>query len=328
MAQHDYDLVDAPPLTVRTELNSILSAILTTNSGPLPPTETYKGELWFNNDPANTVGVLQLRNSDGTAWGGIPVDVEFLPLSGGTVGALTVQGTFSNPEYDKLRVNRIGNAAPGSAETGMLWYDTSVSPAVLRVYTKGGTWVNAVDMATPTFLDALTITASGSGNAHIILQSQGVQRYIYNEHGNDRTNFWTPGSGLAATFQDDGNAYFAAIGYVYNALAAKQPALGFTPIRQTGGNKIIIGYSTPHLWVDNVDQGTILFGAATPQYFNRADVGALTYAHPGAAVAGNGTVSGSTMTYVPDNASVGVGTWRNLQGTMTATQTGIFQRIA
>lgn len=329
--QHDYDLVDAPPLTVRTEFNSILSAVLTTNSGPLPPPETYKGQLWFKDD----TGVLQLNNSDGTAWSGIPVDVDFLPVSGGTVtGGLTVQGTFSNPEYDAIRVNRISNGAPGSPLLGMLWYDTSVNPAVLRVRNKSNAWANSVDMATPTFLDAMTVTASGTGNSHLILNSQGNARYIYNEVGNDRTNFWhwdagAPSGALSATFQDDGNAYFAAIGYVYNALAAKQANLGFTPIRQTGGNKIMVGYSTPHLWVDNADQGTILFGTPTATFLNRADVGALTYCRSSVAVGAGGTVAGTNLTYLPDAVNIGVGTWRNLQGTLVAgSSAAIMQRIA
>lgn len=333
MAQHDYDLVDAPTLTVRSELNSILTAVLTTNSGPLAPTETYKGQLWFDNDdPTYGIGVLQIMNSAGTAWSGIPVDVDYLPVAGGTVGALTVNGTFSNPDYDKAKGSYIGTAAPGSPLAGMLWYDTSVSPAVLRVRNPGNSaWVVAADMATPTFSNSMTVTASASGNAHIALISQGTYRFIYNDHANDRMVLQAnPPNTWAAILNDAGDLQLR----IHNGatlksqLDLKQASLGFTPIRRTGSNGIIIGYATPHIWVDGVDQGTILFGTPPPPLLQRAEVGAFTYATATAAVTQGGTIAGTSLAYYPDGVNVAVGTWRSMQTAMNSGVQGIFQRIA
>lgn len=340
MAQHDYDLVNAPTLSVRAELNSILTAILTSNSGPLPPTEVYKGELWFDNDdPTGGVGVLQINTSTTTtpAWAGIPVDVDYLPLSGGTItGGLTVQGTFSNPDYDKAKGSYQGTAAPGNSDTGQLWYDTSVSPAVLKIKNPGDTaFIAAADMATPTFTDAMTVTGSAAGNnAHFVLLSQGTYRYIYNDIAGHRIILQSnPPNTWAAILSDAGDMYLR----IHNGatlksqLDAKQAALGFTPIRRTGGNGIIIGYSSPHLWIDGVDQGLILFGTPAAPVHQRAEIGALTMAYALAAVGVNGTLPGTSMRYYPTtqlSELVNVGTWRNLQTNLAVNSFGIFQRIA
>lgn len=336
MAQHDYDLVNAPPLTLRSEFNSVLEAVLSTNSGPLAPTTFYAGQLWFRSSDST----LWLRHSTNPVWTQISLDVAFLPLSGGVIagnpagGNLNVTGSFSNPDFDRLRVNYIGAAAPSTPLTGMLWYDTSVTPNVLRVRNKtNSAWLAALDMATPVFVDAMSVVASAAGNAHLVLQSQGVQRLIYNEPANDRLNFYLPTTSTAAALTDAGVLSLKGNGYASLAAAINglQPALGYTPIQQTGAVVPAIGGNPPHLYRAGVDQGAIVYGPPTALLLERAAIGALTYGGPASGygtVPADGTISGANLTYMPGRTVVGVGTWRNLQAAIAYADIGIFQRIA
>lgn len=64
MAQHDYDVANGTGAAVRADLNSVLDAIVSLNSGTSAPTTTFAYQLWYD----TTVGVLRIRNSSNTAW--------------------------------------------------------------------------------------------------------------------------------------------------------------------------------------------------------------------------------------------------------------------
>lgn len=65
MSQHDYDIADASGAVVRADINSVLEAIASLNSGATAPSVTFAGMLWY--DTAN--GVVKQRNAANTAWG-------------------------------------------------------------------------------------------------------------------------------------------------------------------------------------------------------------------------------------------------------------------
>ncbi len=64
MAQHDYVIANADGATVRSDLNSSLSAIVTNNSGASAPSTTYANMWWY--DTSNSI--LKRRNAANTAW--------------------------------------------------------------------------------------------------------------------------------------------------------------------------------------------------------------------------------------------------------------------
>jgi hypothetical protein len=67
MAQStDYVLDNQPPASLRAELNQILQAIVTGNSGPTPPTVTYPGMPWENT--STSPPTLNRRNLANSAW--------------------------------------------------------------------------------------------------------------------------------------------------------------------------------------------------------------------------------------------------------------------
>lgn len=64
MPQHDYEIANAPGAAVRSDLNAVLQAIATLNSGPTPPVTTFAHMLWFDENE----GVLKQRNATNTGW--------------------------------------------------------------------------------------------------------------------------------------------------------------------------------------------------------------------------------------------------------------------
>lgn len=63
---NDYSLDNQPPASFRSELNLILQAIATGNSGPTAPTTTYPGMVWENT--STSPPTLNRRNLANSAW--------------------------------------------------------------------------------------------------------------------------------------------------------------------------------------------------------------------------------------------------------------------
>jgi len=89
MSQHDYNLVDQPGASFRSDLNAALVAIVSNNSGATAPSPTFAFQIWAD----TTAAQLKLRNSANTAWLVIgALDTAYLGLlSSASIGS-TVQG--------------------------------------------------------------------------------------------------------------------------------------------------------------------------------------------------------------------------------------------
>lgn len=64
MAQHDYNLANQQGAAFRTDLNNALGAIGSSNSGPLAPTTTFPGMMWFD----TTANLIKVRDEANTSW--------------------------------------------------------------------------------------------------------------------------------------------------------------------------------------------------------------------------------------------------------------------
>ena len=77
MSQHDYDIENSDGASFRANLNAVLAAILSMNSGSGEPTATAAYMLWAD----TSTGTLKQRNSTNTGWvrlfnlGGPPLPV-------------------------------------------------------------------------------------------------------------------------------------------------------------------------------------------------------------------------------------------------------------
>lgn len=87
MAQHDYDLANAAGAVFRADINSVLSAVVSLNSGGTEPTVKFAHMFWM--DTANSI--LKKRNAANTAWTSV---LEFIDGSSTVdfLGSLDISG--------------------------------------------------------------------------------------------------------------------------------------------------------------------------------------------------------------------------------------------
>ncbi len=64
MAQHDYVIDNQTFPNTRTDINNVLQAIVSANSGGTQPSTRYAYQLWY--DTGNNI--LKIRNADNDAW--------------------------------------------------------------------------------------------------------------------------------------------------------------------------------------------------------------------------------------------------------------------
>ncbi len=110
MSQHDYVLDNASGLLFRADLNNVLQAIATNNSGNTAPTETYPFQFWVDTSGANPI--LKQRNAADSAWITVGrTDLEGFGLSGAPASA----------------------SAPADVYPYRLWIDTSGANPILKI---------------------------------------------------------------------------------------------------------------------------------------------------------------------------------------------------
>jgi len=107
MAQHDYVIDNGSGAAVRADLNSVLSAVASTNSGATAPSTTFAHMLWM--DTANNL--LKKRNGANTGW--------------------VIVAAF-NDDDDTLTVRRSANVAVTASGT-VQGDGTAVTTEVIRI---------------------------------------------------------------------------------------------------------------------------------------------------------------------------------------------------
>lgn len=90
MAQHDYNIANGSGLTVRTDMNAVLLAILTNNSGATAPTTTQPFMWWYD----TTTSLLKIRNAGNTAWDTI------VPITAALASNLATARTINGVSFD------------------------------------------------------------------------------------------------------------------------------------------------------------------------------------------------------------------------------------
>jgi hypothetical protein len=99
MAQHDYNIANQTPAAFRADINSLLEAIVSNNSGATAPSNTFATQFWAD----TTTGILKIRNAANNAWVSLftlaDVNGGLLSLAGGTMTAplILANGTAALP---------------------------------------------------------------------------------------------------------------------------------------------------------------------------------------------------------------------------------------
>lgn len=144
--QHDYDLANASGLVFRGDLNDVLEAIATGNSGTTAPTTTFPFMRWFD----TTTGKLKIRNAANSAWIEILLDTARAYGGLGIVGferlAKTATYTVANSDKGKTIACSstpydldINSPASYDADFGFIAVNESTSRALRIDFASGGT---------------------------------------------------------------------------------------------------------------------------------------------------------------------------------------------
>jgi hypothetical protein len=98
-------LANSAGATFRTNLNTILAALFSENSGATAPTVTVAGMVWF--DTTTAPGVLKVRNSTDAGWISINA-TDFATLAEALAGTLTTKAI--NPDVLKKILDGVASA--------------------------------------------------------------------------------------------------------------------------------------------------------------------------------------------------------------------------
>lgn len=109
MAQHDYNIANDSGANVRADINNVLTAIKTLNSGSSAPSSTAPGMSWFDTSNSNT-WYWKLRNNADDAWifvGALDVATDvFQPM----IGADELETYLTNNFYTETEMNSLLSA--------------------------------------------------------------------------------------------------------------------------------------------------------------------------------------------------------------------------
>ena len=154
MAQHDYNIANQTAANARTDINNVLSAIATNNSGTSAPSTTFANQWWYDTDAF----ILYIRANGNDAW----IPVAYLDQTNDRFRILedtqvvNTSGTFSGI---------LGGQATGTWETGTGGVESLISPAKLKAAIVAQPTVTIVRGSTSTNTTALTHTVThGQGS--------------------------------------------------------------------------------------------------------------------------------------------------------------------
>ena len=236
MAQHDYNIANASFPTVRTDINNVLSAVNSSNSGSSRPSSAVAGTIWLDTSGAATAQLLKMY--DGAA----------------DITLATINFTANTVDFQDSDAGGVSFKQEG----------TNFSNSLLVGHSTTGT-LNAADGNTGVGLEALDALTSGDNNVALGYQClSGVTTGSNNVAiGKSASATTTAGVGIVASgyfanFYNGTGTGTTALGFktlfgasgqnhVYNTAIGHEAGLGNT----TGGYNIFIGKNSG----DNITSG-------------------------------------------------------------------------
>lgn len=141
MPQHDYDIANQSGANFRSDINNVLQAIVTKNSGNTAPSATFAYMWWL--DTSGAFPVLKIRNGANNAW------IE--------CGRVDLANFGINPTV-------VSSTAPVTPQAGQFWVDTSGANPILKIRNVGNTaWVDLGRVDTANLGALLTTGGAMSG---------------------------------------------------------------------------------------------------------------------------------------------------------------------
>jgi len=228
MAQHDYNIANASFPTVRTDINNVLSAINSSNSGTSRPSSAVAGTIWLDTSGAATAQLLKLY--DGAAditLATVNFTANTVDFQDSDAGGVTFKQEGTNFTNSLL----VGHATTGTLNSAT--ENTGVGISALDAITSGISNTAIGKGAGSTLTTSSNNTLAGKNSAFSLLSGNGRNTNVgsssgyYNKTGTDNVSV-----GNAALFG------------ATNQSNSKNTALGSysSQLITTGSNNITIGY--------------------------------------------------------------------------------------
>lgn len=183
MSQHDYSIANQTGLEFRADMNNVLAAIVTDNSGSTEPATTFPGMVW--RDTSVSPSVLKKRNDANDAWvtiltaageaisGASTASAQRTALGLGSAATLTagtsagnlvqLNGTGQLPAVDGSLLTGIANNSPSLFykvdNTTVVFTKTGNGTATIKAGTQVYVSGTVVTFATDTSITMPTLTA-------------------------------------------------------------------------------------------------------------------------------------------------------------------------
>ena len=188
MAQHDYVIDNQSFPATRTDINNVLLAISSTNSGTSAPSTTYANQLWYD----TSANKLYIRNEDNDAWiplflldqsndvaGTLATEIDVEDASGtDTAGtALTIKGgagTGTGAGGSIIFQTADGAGSTGSSVNAHVTVVTITDDGKVGIGTDTPDTIAEIRGANPIVTIRDTETSSGSAEATLRLAETGA----------------------------------------------------------------------------------------------------------------------------------------------------------
>jgi len=121
MAQHDYNIANQTAANARTDINNVLSAIATNNSGTSAPSTTFANQWWYDTDAF----ILYIRANGNDAW----IPVAYLDQ---TNDKFRILDDTQVVDTSGTQTGLLGDQATSTWETGTGTTESLVSPAKIK----------------------------------------------------------------------------------------------------------------------------------------------------------------------------------------------------
>ena len=118
MAQHDYSIANQTAASLRTDLNNVLAAIVSNNSGATAPADTYANMFWYD----TTANILKMRNEADDAW----ISLGYLDQ---TADAFRILDDTQVVNTSGTQTGLLGDQSTATWEAGVGTTESLVSPA-------------------------------------------------------------------------------------------------------------------------------------------------------------------------------------------------------
>tara|TARA_B110000879_G_scaffold185351_1_gene245636 strand:+ start:242 stop:1219 length:978 start_codon:yes stop_codon:yes gene_type:complete len=166
MAQHDYDIANGTGAAVRTDINNVLDAVVSQNSGGSEPSTTFSYQNWAD----TSAGLLKIRNGANNAW----VTVGTLDAANLGLAKLASPTFTGNPKSVTKATgdNDTSIATTAFVKTAVDNSFTANTPPSVQVFTSSGTYTKTSGMVGA----KVTIIGGGGGGGAAAYSSQ--QGYV------------------------------------------------------------------------------------------------------------------------------------------------------